>query len=315
MIHDIVYTRTMIRRPDRLPCAAGMAVLCLVGGPPPARAQVLDLPPRPAEAPGGAAIARDIRLLEFDAREERVYTEFAGGNIPSWLRILERVEMTRQSGGREYRVTFWVTPDYVAVGSDTDYFLVPLSPQTAQRIADRVGASLPTAAMVDAIWVAARVRLDPAPIPPSPEMTTVQAFEDHDRLVRAQRIRGSAPPGALVAGHKKDVVITAQLDSFPGKVAIYGWHRPDGEPIQPLYAGHTDRWVDYSHGIRLVSRVIRIDGNRRDMLDVLRDTALAGLLSDDGVMVRARYSLPGGDRPVASIRRGRGSGGWPCRAS
>ena len=25
-----------------------------------------------------------------------------------------------------------------------------------------------------------------------------------------------------------------------GKVAIYGWHKPDGKPIQPLYTGHMD---------------------------------------------------------------------------
>jgi hypothetical protein len=297
-LHQIA--RPASGRPDPLSCAAWTLALCLLSGTA-TRAQVLDLPPRPADAPGGAAIARDIRLLELDAREERVYTEIALGNVPSWLRKLERVEMTRQSGGREHRVTFWVTPDYVAVGSDTDWFLVPLSPQTAQRIADLVGASLPTPAMVDAVWASARVRLGPDSIPPSPAMTTVRVFEDHDRLVRARRMRESAPSGSLVAGHKKDVVITARLDSLPGRVAIYGWHRPDGRPIQPLYTGHSDRWVDYSHGIRLVSRVLLIDGDQRDMLEVLRDTALAGLLSDDGVMVRARYS-PGSHQPAPARR-------------
>jgi len=42
-------------------------------------------------------------------------------------------------------------------------------------------------------------------------------------------------------------------------VAIYGWHKLDGKPIQPLYTGHVDWYVDYSHGIRLVSRTIYID--------------------------------------------------------
>ena len=107
--------------------------------------------------------------------------------------------------------------------------------------------------------------------------------------------------GALVAGHKKDVVLTALLGSRPGKVAIYGWHRLDGKPIQPLYTGHTDRWVDYSHGIRLVSRAVLIDGEERDMAEVLRDTALAGILSDEGVIMQARYSPVLGDSASCAI--------------
>lgn len=279
--------------------------LCLTGAPA-AGIQVLDLPARPPGSPGGAEIARDIRPLDLEGREERIYSEFARGNIPSWLRELEQVGMTREVRGHDYRVTFRVTPDYVAIGSDADYLLVPLSPHTAQRMADLVGASLPTPPMVDAVWAAARVRLPPAPIPPGPEMTTVRLFEEHNGIVRRQRDRDGAPMGVLVAGHKKDVVLTAQLDARPGKVAIYGWHRRDGEPIQPLYTGHADDWVDYSHGIRLVSRVILIDGTSHDMLDVLSDTTLAGLLSDDGAMQKPRYSLPGSGivSPLQALDRG-----------
>lgn len=260
-----------------------------------ARVQVLDLPPRPTSAPGGAEVARDIRTLHLEAREDRIYAEIARGNVPTWLRQLCPVEVTHEINGRVHRATFWVTPDYLAVGSDDDSFLVPLSPQTAQRIADLVGGSLPTPRMVDAIWSAARVRLDPTPIPPSPEMTTVGVFEDHNRIVLAQRVRDAAPLGVIVAGHKKDVVITSTLASQPDKVAIYGWHRLDGRPIQPLYTGHTNRWVDYSHGIRVVHREMVIDGTRRDLTDVLRDDALALLLSDEGVVAEPRYPVPGGN--------------------
>jgi hypothetical protein len=146
--------------------------------------------------------------------------------------------------------------------------------------------------MVDAVWEAADVRLEPQPIPPSPAMTTVPVFEDHNRLVRAQRARHTERAGAIVAGHKKDVVLTAALASSPGKVAIYGWHHLDGRAIQPVYLGHTDRWVDYSHGIRLVLREIVVDGVRRDLADVLRDVTLAPLFSDQGVIATPRYALP-----------------------
>lgn len=118
-----------------------------------------------------------------------------------------------------------------------------------------------------------------------------QKVLEHDRRVRVQRARHAAPAGTIVAGHKKDVVITAKLASLPGRVAIYGWHRPDGRPIQPLYTGHSDRWVDYSHGVRLVNRAVLVDGITRDMADVLRDSTLAALLSDDGVIAEPGYSL------------------------
>ena len=192
-------------------------------------------------------------------------------------------------------VVFWALPDYLAVGSTSDHFRMPLSPQTAQRIADRTGTSLPTPLMVDAIWAAAAVRLGPDSIPPTPEMTTVPVFERHEVRIRARRgVHDDHPMGSLVAGHKKDIVLTARLDGLDGHVAIYGWHKPDGRPIQPVYTGHTDRWVDYSHGVRLVARRLLIDGVEHDLLEVLRDPQLAWLLSDEGVIERARYSTDNG---------------------
>lgn len=267
-----------------------MAVASL-GSAPEAQGQRLTLPERPTGAIDGAEFARGLRALDRAAREERIYHEIASGNVPTWMRTLAPVRTTRTLEGRERVVTFWVTPDYLAVGSDDDYFRTPLTPGTAQRVADLVNGSLPTTVIVDAVWASADVRLGPDSIPPGPAMITVPVFEDHERMVQARRNRHSEPGGALVAGHKKDVVLTPRLDSLPGRVAIYGWHRPDGRPIQPLYAGHTDDWADYSHGIRLVARRVLIDGEEHDLLDLLRDPRLAPLLSPEGAMVSARYPV------------------------
>lgn len=253
--------------------------------------QVLDLPTRPVDAPGGTTFGHDVATLELREREERIFAEVARGNVPSWLRQLVPVTIERRTGGRLAKVTFWVTPDYLAVGSDRDYFLMPLSPHLAQRLADLVAGSLPTPVMVDAIWAAAEVRLGPDSIAPSAAMITVPVFANHNRMVRARRDSNPLPFGALVAGHKKDVVLSARLDSLGNRVAIYGWHKPDGQPIQPLNTWHTTGHVDYSHGIRLVHRVVWIDGATYVIADVLRDSALAGLLTDEGVMRKARYDL------------------------
>jgi MFS family permease len=274
---------------------APAALMCVAVGaaaaPRTTSAQVLDLPPRAATAPAGSEIARELVPLDLQAREARILVEITRGNVPGWLRRLQGVEYTRTLDGSRRTVRVLVTADYLAVGSDLDYFLVPLSPRTAQAVADRVGASLPTPTLVDAVWHAAFVRLGPDSLPPGPEMTTVPVFVQHDRMVRSRRIRSGAPFGVLVAGHKKDVVLSSALQGRAGHVAIYGWHRPDARPIQPVYAGHTDDWIDYSHGIRLVYRTIWIDGEPADLLDVLRDPRLAPLVSDEGPLHDPRYRI------------------------
>ncbi len=258
------------------------------------RGPLLDLPPRPENALTGTEVVRDIRSLDLEAREERIFREISHGNVPTWLRRLRPVVVRGDGGGREPQVTFWVTPDYLAVGSDADYFLVPLSPQTAQRIADLVGASLPTPSMVDAIWASAQVRLAPIRIGPNEDMTTMRYFERHDRLVQAQRRLLDVAPGAFVAGHKLDIVLSATLPANPGRVLRYGWHQPDGQPIQRLSSSRQDDWVAFSHGIRLVDRTILVNEVPRDLFDVLADPQLVSLLSREGVIPQVRYPTMGG---------------------
>jgi hypothetical protein len=258
---------------------------------PPAAAQQLDLPPRPSAAPVGSAFAREVADLPLEAREERIRAEILAGNIPGWLRTLVPVTMRRQHQGAEARVTFWVAPDYLAVGSDADYLLIPMRPQLAQEIADRTGTSLPTAVMVDATWLAAPVKLGPDSIAPSRAMVTMPVFLAHHAMVAGRRRADSLPMGTLTAGHKKDVVLTPRLDTLRNRVAIYGWHLPDGRPIQPLNTWHTTAHVDYSHGIRLIARRVLVDAAEHDLLDLLRDPARAALVSDEGPMRMPRYPI------------------------
>ena len=68
-------------------------------------------------------------------------------------------------------------------------------------------------------------------------------------------------PDKLVAGHKKDLVVTPELMDRPDRVAIYGWHLADGKPIQPVYLGHVDHYEDYSHGVRLVHPIAMVNGH------------------------------------------------------
>ena len=267
----------------------------------PLAAQTLDLPPRPAAALSGTEFARRVTGLSLPERDKETLAQITSGNVPDFLRKLVPLSVTNVVDGLTNMATFYVTPDYLAVGSDEDYFLTPMSPNTAQRIADFTHCSLPTPKIVDQVYAAAQVKLAPAPIPPSAAMTTLPVFSNHNAIVRAQRAEHLAahPLGALVAGHQKDVVITAKLASAPGKVAIYGWHQTNGTPIQPLYLKHTASWVDYSQCIRLVQQRVLVNGATQTVAEVLANPALAGLLSDEGIVPNPRYptnalpALPG----------------------
>lgn len=254
--------------------------------------QTLDLPDRPVGALTGSQVAEQIAGLDQRAREERLFSEIMSGNIPPFLRRLCPVHLEHSSSGQTNHATIFVTPDYLAVGSDADYFLTPLSPSTAQRLADALHCSLPTPRMVDAIYTQAQVHLSPSPIPPSAAMTTVAVFSNHNATVWAQRRAelSAHPLGALVAGHKKDVVLSDRLANAPGKVAIYGWHKTNGAPIQPLYLGHTAEWVDYSQCIRLVSQQMLLNGQTQTVSAVLSNPALAGVLSAEGAIAQPRYN-------------------------
>ncbi len=259
-----------------------------------AAAATLSLPPRPADAPGGAAFVTQISNLSLTDRENTIMNQILSGNIPDFMRTLSPVTVTATIAGTPYSLTYHVIPDYLAVGSNTDYFLCPMTPLLAQKIADHTNCILPTRKMVNDIWSAATVKMAPQPIAPSPEMTTVPVFNQHNTLVGTQRATflTAHPLGALVGGDKKDVAITIRLVTQPGRVAIYGWHYQNGDPIQPLSLVHEETYADYSHGIRLVLRAATLNSQPADLDTLLKDPVLNVLVSDEGALTQTRYNVP-----------------------
>jgi hypothetical protein len=253
--------------------------------------QVLDLPERSPNAPGASELIRRVEDLDLATRESEIISQVLSGNVPNFLRKLCPIQITNVVQGRTNTAKFYVTPDYLAIGSDDDYFLAPISPGAAQIIADALRCSLPTRKMVDDIYRSAQLKLAPSPIPPTPAMTTVTVFNNHNEIIRTRRTEflPNFPLGTLIAGHKKDVVISPKLPKARGKVAIYGWHEATGKPIQPLYLGHNDSWVDYSQCTRLVQQKLEVNGATASLAQVLADTAVAGLLSDEGPISNPRY--------------------------
>lgn len=217
------------------------------------------------------------------------------GNIPDFLRTLDTITTTKSINGTQYTLQYYVTPDYLSLGSDSDYFLMPMTPILAQRIANALHCTLPTKIMVDQIYTAAKVKLRPQPIPPDVYMTTVPRFWQHNDSVKALRtpLLEIYPLGSLVGGTKKDIIIDKKIYSWlkasvPKPVVIYGWHQLNGLPIQPTYNGHEETYVDYSHGVRLVQRMAKVNGAEISLIDIVQDPTYYSLVADT-VVVKPYY--------------------------
>lgn len=144
--------------------------------------------------------------------------------------------------------TICVSPDYYSV----DGIRTPVGMSEALKIAEENNAFLPTPEMVNAIWEQADIQLSPITMAPGPQMTSRSYYERHDAMIDDQ-LQGFPyniidAENLLIAGHKKDIVHQQRS----GRVTIYGWHMPDGNPIQPVSSVHGSKYKDYSHGLRLV---------------------------------------------------------------
>jgi hypothetical protein len=246
-----------------------------------------ELPMRPAQAPTGADFVRQVAGMDEDDRETVIRDQLLSGNIPQFLRHLVPVTLAGTgSDGKPLRITLCVLPDYLAVGSDADFLLVPMRLATALIVAGKYGYILPTAKMVDAIYAQSTVRLAPQPLPAGDQMRSTDYYRHHNALVGAQRSATSGALGLLTAGDKKDLVITKRLWTNLERVAIYGWHTSDYRPIQPLSTVHGARYADYSHGVRLVSDTVYVDDTPRPIRALLSDPVLARSLNSEGPIDR-----------------------------
>lgn len=197
-----------------------------------------------------------------------------------------------------------VLRDYLSLGDDKDFLRIPMYPETAQRLADAWNCSLITPRLSLRIWEQA-TRLTPEPLPEKQKKradgTTVKTFIWRDEQGRWNTTEGSARSleayvihnamiekqlkqraigrDVLLAGHKKDIVINASLAHKPVKLVLYGWHQSNGVPIQDVSTRHAMRYVDYSHGVRLVRNEVLVDGKSYQYAEVLKHPKYHSALS------------------------------------
>ena len=227
----------------------------------------------------GTVFYQTVAAWKWKERDSLAKIEILSGNFPSFLKKFVRIHtsITDSISGKIISAYYFVAPDYLALGTDDDWARIPLTPMAAQVIADSFHCFLPTRKMVNDIYEQAVVKVAPVPM---------YAFRDssvtmwqHHLIIEGQRKNRIG----LIAGIKKDLVLSGKItrDTRPDREAIYGWHTLDGKAIQPLYTGHINWWVDYSHGIRLVYRTIWVNGKPMDYTAVMKDTVLQKLVCDE----------------------------------
>lgn len=239
----------------------------------------------------GSEFYKKVMTLPWDERESIAKEEILKGNMPSFLKKMKRVSVSIIApSGKKIQAYYYVTPDYLSIGSNHDFARIPLTPITAQDIADSFNCFLPTRKMVNDIYQSANVKLEPMPMFAFRD-SAITMYQHH---LIIEGLRDSKT--GLIAGIKKDVVMTNAVakNPKPNRVAIYGWHTREGKAIQPLYTGHVNWYVDYSHGIRLVHQIIYVENRPMNYQDVLKDPILKSLLCDESDCDIYRYptSMP-----------------------
>lgn len=246
--------------------------------------------PRMPDAKTGSELMELMKTMTIEEREELIVDEVLNGNTPSFCKSFVEIEF--QYNGHTAVVE--VLPDYLAIGSDDDFCRIPVTPETAQLIADELNCSLPTPLMVDKIWENAGIKIIPIThVPNGNDNEKIWMFELHNSEIEDALSNHGTDwnrETTILGGLKKDIVITNRLSGIEDKVAIYGWHKPDGSKWQPLYTGHTNTYMDYSHGVRFVNQTVVVDNQQMNIKDVLTDVGLYQLLSNEnGIMEQPYY--------------------------
>ncbi|WP_437720156.1 hypothetical protein [Sorangium sp. So ce861] len=222
-----------------------------------------------ARLPERACAAREGALLEAVQ---------AGHLAPiDWVQV--------HSAHGEHRATFLVSADALRVGDAQDSVRINASARTTQRIADLLECAMLTTRLCDLVWEQATVRIKPCIGAPDPTMANTSRMLEHHRRVE-ERVAGRT---GLIENVGKHWVLTNRLAGSRERAANYGWYDPGAAHRhgrhalwQPLGLAHDLDHVDYSQVVRLVRRRCTVDGAERDLLEVMTDPALAGLVSSEG---------------------------------
>lgn len=168
--------------------------------------------------------------------------------------------------------------------------------ETAQHLADHFGACLPTAKILDQIWLQREVTLSPCT---QKINSTTRGMIAHSDAIDRQ-LKDKDAEGKLVSTLGKHWILDADVldrKKLNDQAVNYGWHwtRPQNgsttatliknpstgqyyRMIQSRGWHHNIRHVDYSQVLRLVARDCILDGERADFAEILTSSELFSLV-------------------------------------
>ncbi|MCC6643298.1 hypothetical protein IT411_00975 [Candidatus Peregrinibacteria bacterium] len=256
------------------------------------------IPERPGNAPTGSEfLAAMNQLGNMNSKENQykmeqyVMAEIARGNIPSFCRPENMKPVTMEKNG--VKVQFLAAQDYLAVGSDTDFVRIPMTPILAQTLSEKYGWGMPTRNMTREIYRSADLQIT------GPTLALVHSEADQmemqkngfikkhndniNTILGEEGLNALRQNKALVAGHKKDVIISRHAIDHPGSLDFDGLYLDGKNPTQHN-AAHESTYRDYSHGFRPIYGNVTIadkDGGTITMpyYEALKDPQIAAVLN------------------------------------
>lgn len=260
-----------------LPCLIGM-IFCWPL-PPPAEKEFL-WARHADEIPSGSSLITQLGKSDVREREKKIVEWFDIGYWPPKQSLFRAVHVY----GDGHHLVYYVSADYLRLGNDHDSVLMPLTFTALRELLENWKMLIPTSKMVDQIYQQAERVHWPHAFPPSDLMRSITFLVEHSNWIE-ERPGWDDLSNPIIAGHKKDLVVSKRLlrPKLSAKLALYGWHNVgNGSAIQPQSLWHGEYYVDYSHGIRLVSPEAELDGKPVSLAKIMRDPSLARLISFEG---------------------------------
>lgn len=242
----------------------------------------------------GSDAADDLSDAKTVDDVDKVFRRYLkAGNIPGFIASDWWVPVKITGGGHTLEIL--VCPDYAAVGTSADMLRMGKTSQFfAQEVADKYDAIMPSQKLVDIIEAqASNPKLGFIAVQTASggaDDSVAAVVKANTKAEAAQDAAGYSPrDGKIKLGYRKSYVTRPGMNG--DYIAIYGgrWSAAGGRVQPPSGHAHTTgqirdtpNYSDYSHGIMLVSRKAKLDGEAVDLREDVfgsKDPSIWGLVS------------------------------------
>ncbi len=219
------------------------------------------------------------------------------GCIPSFCRPENGKKICMSDG--KIKVTFRAALNYLAIGTDKDYRLVPITAILAQRLSLKYNWGLPTGPMTDEIYNKADIKLRGIGYltgkpgsrklhEQNMEMQRNTYLERHDADIKKMlgpEGLAKLQNGELADGHKKAIIASAIAVGNPNGPLDFRGLYTDGKHPTQYNPSHEHSYRDYAQGFRAIGGDVEIESEEtghkemRSYYDALRDPKIGNILN------------------------------------